>query len=234
MIGSVSPEQRLSEGTTSADIWADGVATTGVIGRVWAVITPPGYSPTNPADPVLDMPTIDLVDVGNNRYEGTYNSFTGTGTYNITVYAMDTLGNMSSPKKTTVKRYPTGSEVIPYITANGSGEAVSINTTDNLTIKIELDSGTYKDRDADWWLVVKTLFLSPNDWYYYNITTGSFLPGLTFTYQGALSDLPKYEILNMTGLPVGTYKFYIGIDMNMNGTLDMGELYLDEVEVNVN
>ena len=100
LIGSVSPEQTLvGGGAASAVIWADNVATTGAISRVWAVITPPGYSPGNPADPVLDMPTIDLTDVGNNRYEATYRGFTGPGTYNITVYAMDTLETYHLPKR---------------------------------------------------------------------------------------------------------------------------------------
>ena len=43
------------------------------------------------------------------------------------------------------------------------------------------------------------------------------------TSQGALSNLGSYEILNTSGLGAGTYTYYFGIDLNMNGTLDTGE-----------
>jgi hypothetical protein len=46
-------------------------------------------------------------------------------------------------------------------------------------------------------------------------------------------DLSPYEVLNMSGLPVGSYTFYFGVDMNMNGSVDIGQLYYDSVEVNV-
>jgi len=38
----------------------------------------------------------------------------------------------------------------------------------------------------------------PNNWYYYDLSLG-WLPGFSFTYQGALIDLPPYEVLNMKG-----------------------------------
>jgi len=100
IIGSVSPAQTLSE-ETSATIWAKDVTSTGAIGKVWAVITPPNYlSGSN--SPVTDLPTLDLTSLGNNRYEGTYADFTLSGTYNIAVFAMDTKGVLSLPVQTTV------------------------------------------------------------------------------------------------------------------------------------
>ena len=53
---------------------------------------------------------------------------------------------------------------------------------------------------------------------------------------GALSNcLESFEILNMSGLGAGTYTYYFGIDLNMDGTLDTGEglFFLDSVEVTV-
>ena len=37
----------------------------------------------------------------------------------------------------------------------------------------------------------------------------------------------------MSDLPVGTYTFYFAIDINMNGTIDSGELYFDSVVVTI-
>ena len=101
VIGSVSPAQSLQD-TTSATIYADQVIDADGISRVWAVITPPGYSSGSTETPVTDLPTIDLIAVGNSRYEGTYTNFTSSGTYNIAVFAMDRKGVLSPPVQTSV------------------------------------------------------------------------------------------------------------------------------------
>jgi len=101
VIGGVSPAQSLQD-TTSATIYADQVTDANGISRVWAVITPPDYSTGTPDTPVTDLPTIDLISVGNSRYKGTYTNFTSSGTYNIAVFAMDRKGVLSLPVQTTV------------------------------------------------------------------------------------------------------------------------------------
>jgi len=37
----------------------------------------------------------------------------------------------------------------------------------------------------------------------------------------------------MSILPAGSYTFHFGVDMNMNGVLNPGQLYYDSVEVTV-
>ena len=101
VIGGVSPTQSL-QGTTSATIYAEQVTDANGISRVWAVITPPDYSTGTPDTPVTDLPMIDLISVGNSRYEGTYTNFTSSGTYNIAVFAMDRKGVLSLPVQTSV------------------------------------------------------------------------------------------------------------------------------------
>jgi len=64
-------------------------------------MTPPGYS-SDPSSPVTDLPTVALSHVGGGRYEGTYNSFSSVGSYEIAVHAMDQDGNVSLPVGTTV------------------------------------------------------------------------------------------------------------------------------------
>ncbi len=97
---------------------------------------------------------------------------------------------------------------------------------------MQLDSAGLAGEDADWWVVASTPFSPPNDWYYYDLTL-DWQPGLDVTYQGALIDLPPYEVMNMFGLPQGTYTFYFGVDMIMNGSLDMGDIYYDSVGVTI-
>jgi hypothetical protein len=124
VIGSVSPAQTLDTGN-SATIYAADVIDADGISRVWAVITPPGYSGDTPETPVTDIPTIDLSSVGNNRYEATYSSFTLQGTYNIAIYAADSGGVISLPKSTTVTQ--TEGEILPSSQIKYTG--LDIDTT---------------------------------------------------------------------------------------------------------
>ena len=101
VVGSVSPEQTLS-GEISATIWAKEVTSTGTIDKIWAVITPPNYTGGSSANPITDLPTIDLISLGNNQYEGTSSNFTLSGSYNIAVFAMDAKGTLSLPVQTSV------------------------------------------------------------------------------------------------------------------------------------
>jgi uncharacterized protein YjiK len=98
-IGSVSPAQTLN-GQTSTVIYAENVIDADGISRVWAVITPPGYSSGSPDNPT-DLPALDLSPVGNNRYEGVYD-FTSGGTYSIAIFASDRRTMLSLPKATKV------------------------------------------------------------------------------------------------------------------------------------
>ena len=98
-IGSVSSPDTVSVGR-SAVISVTGVVALNGVSRVWAVITPPGYS-TSPDQPVTDLPTFDL-SAGNSRYEGTYSGFTTEGTYNIAIFVEDNEGFLSLPVQTTI------------------------------------------------------------------------------------------------------------------------------------
>jgi hypothetical protein len=113
------------------------------------------------------------------------------------------------------------------IKANGSDGPLTISPFDTLSLTIGLNAGDSAGDNADWWVVCDT----PYDWFYYNLSSG-WSPGIAVTYQGPLFDLGSYEVMNMS-LPAGDYTCYFGVDMNMNGSLDMGEIYYDSVEVDI-
>ncbi|MEA3361280.1 MAG: hypothetical protein U9R17_18000, partial [Thermodesulfobacteriota bacterium] len=125
VIGSISPDQTLNV-ETSALIYAENVIDADGISRVWAVITPPDYSPGSSDNPVTDLPILDLSLKGSNRYEGTYNNFTSPGTYTIAIFASDTTGALSMPKATTVT-VPQGSDPDDYEQDDTFGQANVIN-----------------------------------------------------------------------------------------------------------
>jgi streptogramin lyase len=101
VIGAVSPAQTIS-GTNSTPLFADNVTDEDGVARVWAVIRPPDYSQGSPDNPVHELPSIDLMPAGENRFEASYDNFSITGTYQITIYARDRIGNSATPKLTSV------------------------------------------------------------------------------------------------------------------------------------
>ncbi len=115
------------------------------------------------------------------------------------------------------------------IKANSSDGPVILSQGDNLNVTITLDPGSRSGEDADWWVVADTSFGR----YHYDKGSGLWAPGLTVTYQGQLVNSPQTTVLDTTSLPVGSYTFYFGVDMIMNGILDMGSMFNDSVLVNI-
>ena len=114
----------------------------------------------------------------------------------------------------------------PDIKANGSDGPIEITPGDTLSVTVELGPGDYTGYPADWWVLAD----APFGWYYYDLN--GWRPGQSVTYQGGLFNLAPYEVLNESGLPIGGYTFYFGVDGNMNGTIDFPLRY-DSVEVDI-
>jgi len=131
--------------------------------------------------------------------------------------------------------FPSSSRATPApdIKANNVGSTVSLDSSDTLSITVSIDAGTGDGLNADWWIAADTPFgwhyyVYPNGWYY-----APDLSDLEPAYQGVLFTLSPVEVLNISGLPAGTYIFYFGVDTVMNGQLDFGDMYFDGVVVNV-
>ena len=124
-IKSVTPPQTLPRGVTEASIYATRVEGEGIT-EVFALIKPPDYINGSPDDPVVDLPKIELLPLGN-RHQATYDGFTAEGTYNIAVFAKDDKGSLSLPQQTSVTRgsdcQPVGRDfsiVVPSAEYHGS------------------------------------------------------------------------------------------------------------------
>lgn len=116
---------------------------------------------------------------------------------------------------------------IPYLKINNSNGPATICQCDTVSVVVGLGPGDHSGTNVDWWAAT----LTPSGWYYYDYELGQWYPvgdsylDLLPTYQGPLITLPPYPILNAAGsdLSTGTYTFYFGVDLNMNGWLDLGE-----------
>ncbi len=117
-----------------------------------------------------------------------------------------------------------------------------VTPTDNLSVTVALVPVSHSGDNADWWVAANVSGTSTIDgWYYFDLSAFGFMPvgdsafNLLVTHQGLLSNLPTFEILDIpvSGLPSGTYTFYFAVDLNMNGLLDVFELFFDGVVVNI-
>ena len=120
---------------------------------------------------------------------------------------------------------------IPYIRANGFDGSLELGAGDSLNLTISLDAEDYEHEPADWWI----LQLTPDgNLYYFDLETLSMMAGYAPSLQVGLVSFTDIQILSLSGLQKGTHFFYFGIDLTVNGVLDIDSLYYDYVQVNVN
>ena len=140
-------------------------------------------------------------------------------------YTYDKAGNIIAKKVTTT------ADPVPDIEVNGTDGPIT--PTGNLSLTVALDNGSHPGENADWWVAV----VSPVGLYWFTLDGWIRSDTPISVYGGPLKNLPPYTIFEMgiSTLPVGTYTFYFGVDMIMNGTLDMGEgqIYYDGVVVKI-
>jgi hypothetical protein len=89
LIGAVTPDVVLSDGTKQVTIWAENITSTGsVVESVWAVITPPWHRTISSLNNITDLPVVPLLwNTTTNRYEGVYSDFSYYGYYDVNIYA---------------------------------------------------------------------------------------------------------------------------------------------------
>src|SRR6056297_1900621 len=116
----------------------------------------------------------------------------------------------------------------PKIKANSSDKPIKITSADNLSITIEFSTGDHTGDNADWWLLAETDY----GWFHYEVESNTWAPDIAPSFQGPLFNFDEFSVLNAT-LPAGTYTVYFGVDMDMNGVLDMDQAYYDSMTVNI-
>jgi len=145
-----------------------------------------------------------------------------------TYHAADNRKTLNNTAWTVANFRQSGSSISADIKANGSDGPVTISQSDTLSVTIALNAAG-STANADWWVLADT----PVGWYRYDVGGDTWVPGKTVTHQGPLKDLGSYKVLNRSGLPLGDYTFYFGVDTVMNGSIDLDQLYYDSVDVNI-
>jgi hypothetical protein len=124
-------------------------------------------------------------------------------------------------------------QITPDIKINGQDDTLDLPYGSTPTLGIALDTGDFKGVSADWWLVRLDpdgiiTYLNINDY-----PVMSWEEGVHTTYQGQLFDFPYVDFLSLYDLKRGTYHYYFGVDLIMNGNVDIEALYYDHIEINV-
>jgi len=117
---------------------------------------------------------------------------------------------------------------VPNIKANGSDGPIDLSAGETLNVTISLNAGEHENEAADWWI----LQLTPDGHlYYFDLETLTMVGGYAPTLQAGLVSFADIQILSLSGLQKGTHFFYFGIDLTMNGDLDIESLYYDWVSI---
>lgn len=114
-------------------------------------------------------------------------------------------------------------EPIPDIKANGSDGTIILSPGDTLVLSLNLKAKDYAGENADWWLVAQKKGSNK----YYSYYRGRWVRGIRPFLQASIGDF-SYE-WRKTDLPQGSYIFYWGVDLDMNGSVDYDQLYKDSV-----
>ncbi|MEE9355814.1 MAG: hypothetical protein V3U75_09525 [Methylococcaceae bacterium] len=128
------------------------------------------------------------------------------------------------------------SELTPNILANSEEGPLKVQSGENVSVAVTLNSGANAGKDADWWVAAQSSELG---WFQYTVEGGwqpinSDLSDIKPGYQGALIDLNSpFELLSSSDIPKASYEIFFGVDQNMNGVLDFDGLVFDSVKVDV-
>ncbi|MCX6993908.1 MAG: hypothetical protein NT011_12305 [Kiritimatiellaeota bacterium] len=117
----------------------------------------------------------------------------------------------------------------PVIKANGQLDNVTINSSANLSITVQLNPGESVGTEVDWWIVAR----SGSTWIYMDSSAEWKLEGAWRPmYQGGLCNVPATQVWSYS-LPVGSYTFYFAVDWPMDGILTEDAIQVDSVNVTV-
>lgn len=143
------------------------------------------------------------------------------------VYGTDPLPLKISGDDILLTYMPPG-HPLPNIKANNQDGPITVSFGSPVTLNVKLYPGNNINQNADWWVAESPPSGTFN---YYNLSRGSMVPGLLPTHQGPLFKLGTTNLLNSSDLTVGSHTFYFGVDLIMNGSLDMDSIYYDSVNV---
>jgi hypothetical protein len=114
------------------------------------------------------------------------------------------------------------------VKVNGSDGPITLTQADTLTVTLAMDNGGVTT-NADYWVAMNAPF-----GFLFDSATGWGQTAAPFR-QGPLTSFGPTVLFttSLAGVPTGTYTFYFGVDMTMDGALTVGSLTYDAATVHV-
>ncbi|WP_015946902.1 carboxypeptidase-like regulatory domain-containing protein [Desulfatibacillum aliphaticivorans] len=140
--------------------------------RVWATVQPPGYEVDETGDyGKVDLPFFNLSDPeGDLTYAASYDDFTQTGVYTVTIFAKDQFGNVAGADPLSIPVGLAGKGTV-------SGNVITIlEDYDNISVSAASGAITVSIQGTDYSAKVD----SEGDFIIYGVTPGSY----TLTFSG--------------------------------------------------
>ena len=161
--------------------------------------------------PTAVLPLADVVSqsVLNEKYlpSGGYTVYFGVDTLINGVF--DNNGVIDSVK------FIVDTTCAPSIKINGSLSDVTLSSADSLKVSVGVQSKSWIGKACDYFVYCDAPW---GNRYFFNMTVSQWQSGAS--YQGNAADVGDYPVLNMIGLPSGTYVFYFTMDNVQNGIMD--------------
>ncbi len=182
-------------------------------------------------DPLIVNSNLDMFNGHLRKDSPAVDSGLAAGSLGGLIPSQDIEG-ISRPQGTGVDRgaYEYVEIPVPDIKANGQDGSITVSPGASVSIKVSLNSNNVSGHSADWWVAES----APGGvFYHFDLSAGSMVLGLLPTYQGPLFNLGTTQLLNTSDLTIGAHTFYFGVDLNMNGSLDMDAIHYDSVSINV-
>lgn len=168
--------------------------------------------------------------VTEHNYDQLYAYSVDTTTETLTLTAIADLntipGYSASPVGVAFGEHP---HPEPIVRINGLETAITLSQSDNLNLSLHMTSNGLRD-DADWFLVgwapFGTFFWDPHSGW-----SGIERPA----YQGALVDVPSFASppVSLAAFPTGRYYFGFGVDLQMNGSVDLPYTYAGFITLDI-
>lgn len=115
---------------------------------------------------------------------------------------------------------------VPDIKANGRDQDVNIYWGQSANISVSLGTGDFANRNADWWVLC---YDENNSVVYYLNSSLQWTTNPSPVTQYPLGDISQISVAN-DRRPSGFYTYYFGVDLNVNGAIDI-PLFYDQVRV---
>lgn len=118
---------------------------------------------------------------------------------------------------------------VPAVDINGKDAGIQVKVNETFNINLSLDTQGLSEK-ADWWL----LHVTPEGAIeYFDLSVMAFRPGILPAHQGEMVSFNSAPLNGIACSSPGIHTFYFGIDLDLNGKIDVSNLFYNSAILTV-